>query len=184
MAENSKEYLIGILKDKYDHEMVRKSDFESSLNIPITLLTALLAGMYFVTSDTTIDSTMCSLKTIKLILLTILFMSCIVTIIFLFIVYFGYRRSYCTFPESNVVVNVDFKELEEYNKEHNADKYEESLLETLRDRVVAWYLNCNNHNTPVNDRRANALYFARMFLLISIGIGLILLIFICIIKTF
>ena len=183
MAENSKEYLISILKDKYDHEMVRKSDFESSLNIPITLLSALLAGIYFVTSDTTIASSMCNLKTVKWILLILLFLSCMVTIVFLFIVYFGYRRSYCTFPESNVVVNVDFKQLEQYNKEHNADKYEESLLETLRDRVVSWYLNCNNHNTPVNDKRGNALYYARMFLLISLSIGFILLIFMCIIKT-
>lgn len=181
--ETSKDYLIGLLKDKYEHEMRRKSDFDNSLNIPITLLTALFAGIYFVSSDASLKILSCPLTITKWILLVLLFLSSLITMVLLFKVYFGYKRAYCTFPDSKTVVENDFKALEKYHEEYNKNKYEESLLDSLKDRVVTWYLECNNNNTPVNDSRADALFYARLSICISLSIGLVLLIFICYLKS-
>ncbi|WEK20446.1 MAG: hypothetical protein P0Y49_04750 [Candidatus Pedobacter colombiensis] len=181
--ETSKDYLIGLLKDKYEHEIRRKADFDNSLNIPITLLTALFAGIYFVASDTSLKQLSCPLITVKWILLALLFLSCIITMSLLFKVYFGYKRAYCAFPDSKQVVEDDFKALEEYHNQYSKGKQEENLLKSLKDRVVNWYLECNNNNTPVNDARANALFYARLSICISLSIGLALLIFICYLKS-
>jgi hypothetical protein len=181
--ETSKDYLISLLKDKYEHEMRRKSDFDNSLNIPITLLTALFAGMYFVASDDSLKALSCPLTSTKWTLLVLLFLSSILTMVLLFKVYFGYKRAYCSFPDSKKVVEDDFKALEEYHKEYSKGKQEENLLKSLKDRVVNWYLECNNNNTPVNDARANALFYARLSICISLSIGLVLLIFICYLKS-
>ncbi|MBB5437938.1 hypothetical protein HDC92_001612 [Pedobacter sp. AK017] len=183
IMENSKDYLIGLLKDKYDYELVRKNDLDAALNIPITILTALLAGLYVVASDSSLRSASCHINTIKWLLFILLFLSCATTIFLLFKVYFGYKRSYCAFPESNTVYNVDFKYLEEHNREHNADTYDETLTDHLKDYVVKWYLDCNNNNTPVNDRRGDAMFYARLGLCISISLGLVLLILVCYIKS-
>lgn len=181
--DTSKDYVISLLKDKYDYEQKRKDDFETSLGIPITILSALFAGAYFVVSDSALQGINCSLLTIKWILIVLLLLFLVATLVLLFIVYFGFKRYYCSFPDSNTVYNTDFKALEVYTKEHFADSYEESLLDNLKDKVIHWYLDCNNNNTTVNDRRGIALYYAKLAICVSLSIGLSLLILISIIKS-
>ncbi|MGM9476502.1 hypothetical protein ACS5PU_08725 [Pedobacter sp. GSP4] len=181
--DNSKDYIISLLKDKYDYEQKRKDDFESSLGTPITVLSALFAGSYFVVSDPSLNGINCSLVTIKWILVILLMSALIITLIFLFIVYFGFKRRYCSFPDSNTVYNGDFKSLEQYTKEHYPETYEEVLMDSLKDRAIQWYLDCNNNNTSVNDTRGNSLFRAKLSICISLGIGLALLILICFIKS-
>jgi len=181
--DNSKDYIISLLKDKFDYEQKRKDDFETSLGIPITILSALFAGAYFVVSDSSLQGINCSLLTIKWILVILLLVSLVTTLVLLFIVYFGFKRYYFSFPDSDTVYNTDYKALEEYTKEHYADSYEESLLDNLKNKVIHWYLDCNTNNTSVNDRRSNALYYAKMSICISLSVGLALLILICFIKS-
>ena len=184
VMETSKDILITVMKDKYDHEMGRKDNFETSLNIPITILSAMFAGLYFVITDSQLISYSCPITTIKWILISLLFTSCITTMGLLFRVYFGYKRSYCVFPESHTVFNIDYRRLEDYTKQHSSsDMYESDLSEHLKDNIIKWYLDCNEHNTPVNDSRAEALFYARLFLCISLSLGLLLLMFVCIIKS-
>lgn len=182
---NSKDYLLNLLKDKYDHEMHRKDGYESSLNIPMTILSALFAGLYFVGSDKQLTEGHCTLETLKWIFIGLLFLSCTTTLILLFRVYFGYRRSYCVFPDSKTVYETDYRALELYNKEHFLVKedYEREMTESLKDHAIHWYVECNNQNTPVNNLRADAMFYARLFICISLSIGLALLIFVCIIKA-
>jgi hypothetical protein len=181
--ETSKDYIIALLQEKYEYELKRKDSFETALNVPISLLSVLFAGAYFVISDEKLSSGYCSLNTIKYIFLSLLFSSCVLTLIQLIRVYFGYNRSYCSFPESSIVFNQDYKALEAYHNENSKkSKVETELLDSLKDNVIKWYLDCNNHNTPVNDKRGNAYYLSRLFLCISLCIGLALLTLVCIIK--
>ncbi len=179
----SKEQLISLLKDKYDYELNRKESYESALGTPIAVLSALFAGIYFICSDDKLKSIACSLNTFKWLLLTLLMIGCSLSIIMLFVVYFGFKRSYCLFPESSIVYNTDYKELEKYANEHHPENSEAKLQELLNERVIVWYVDCNTNNTKVNDRRGNALYYAKLFLCISLSIGLILLIMISLIKA-
>jgi len=179
---DSKDYLISLLKDKYEHEMSRRRDFESSLNIPITLLTALFVGVYYVATDSTVNSQYCSLNAIKWILIIGIFLTSALTMIFLFIVYFGFKRSYCVFPKSTEVHN-DYKGLESYCKEHFSDTYESSLTDQLNNHAIQWYLQCNKHNTPLNDKRGNALFNARLCVCIGLSMGLLLLTLTTVIKV-
>ncbi|MBB6236908.1 putative membrane protein [Pedobacter sp. AK013] len=181
--DTSKDYVISLLRDKYEYEQKRKEDFESSLGTPITVLSALFAGSYFVVSDSSLIGINCSLVTIKWILVILLLIALVVTLIFLFVVYFGFKRRYCSFPDSNTVYNGDFKALEQYAKENYPETSEEVLMDNLKDRAIEWYLDCNNNNTAVNDTRGNSLFYAKLSICISLSIGLALLILICFIKS-
>lgn len=178
----SKTQLISLLKDKYDYELNRKETFESALGTPIAVLSGLFAGIFFICSDETLKNVNCSLLTFKWLLLTLLIASCSLSIIMLFVVYFGFRRSYCLFPESSLVYGKDYKELEQYVKEHhNGD--DSQLNELLSERIITWYVDCNTNNTGVNDKRGNALYYSKLFLCTSLSIGLTLLIMVSLIKA-
>lgn len=101
----------------------------------------------------------------------------------LFKVYFGYKRRYNTFPASKTVYEVDYKYLEKHNLENNSDMYDDALTTHLKEFTIKWYLDCNNNNTPVNDERSDALFYARMGVGVSIALGLILLVIVSIIKV-
>lgn len=181
--DSSKDYVISLLKEKFDYEQKRKDDIENSLGVPITILSALFAGVYFVVSDGSLQGINCSVVTIKWTLIILLLASLTITLIFLFVVYFGFNRRYCSFPDSNTIYNIDFKSLEIHAKEHYSDKYEETLTFNLKERAIQWYLECNANNTVVNDKRANSLFYAKLAICISLSIGLALLILVCLIKS-
>lgn len=182
--ETSLDYLISLLKDKFDYEHVRRNELDNALNIPITIITALLAGLFIVISDKTMACSIESLESIKFILIISLFISSATTIFLLLKVYFGYKRSYCAFPESKIMYEEDFKYLQKHNKKHNLSTYEATLTTHMKEYVVKWYLDCNNQNTPVNDRRGEAMFQARLGLCVSIGLGFLLLILVSYIKYF
>lgn len=181
--ESSKDYVITILREKYEYELARKRYFDDILGVPVTILSFLIASMYVVVTDKDFYNSICYINVIKWALITALFISCVCTGICLYRVYFGFNRLYSSFPESEKIVNEDYENLKKYHTDYNAKNAESAIVESLKDYIITWYKDCNTNNTQINDNRGNAYYWARLTIGIALGIGLLLLVFIFVIKT-
>ncbi|MEN0095856.1 MAG: hypothetical protein AAGB30_10760 [Pedobacter sp.] len=173
--ENHKDYLLELLRDRYDQESTRYKEFENALGLPVTILTALLAGLYIVGTD--IDVWKCDGLTFVLLyaLSVLLGLFIIVTICLLACVYWGINRAWHTLPESKTIKEVDVPELSRYVNEVAPDNFEVRMVEELKTNAIDWYTECNTTNTSINNYRGIKMFYARLFLLASLFCGLLLL---------
>ncbi|WP_457941727.1 hypothetical protein M1D52_07290 [Olivibacter sp. SA151] len=177
---DSRDNLIDILKEKYSYELSRKSYYDSCLGTPITLMSFLIAGVFIAINDSTIWLTDACTRKFMYGLLILIFVGCFMSFAFLFIVFFGFKRSYCSMPDSDLIHDA-YKSLV---KRHENEKRhrEEYIVSDLKDYIIQWYNECNCSNIKVNDKRGNALYNFRMTIAITMIVGIFLLIVISFIK--
>jgi len=181
--ESHKDYLIELLKSRYDQEATRYKEFENSLSIPITVLTALMAGMYVVGTDESCWKISGFAYTLHVVMLLILGGLIIVTICFLSCVYWGKNRAWHTLPESKTIHEVDVPALTTYVNEIAPDNFELHMIDELKTNTIEWYIKCNTENTRINNYRGVKMFYARLFLLASIFGGLLLLVDVLYIKN-
>lgn len=171
---DSRDFLIEILKEKYTYELSRKSYYDCCLVVPITLMSFLVAGIFITIGDEQVWSTVLCARIFLYALLGLIIAGCIVSFVFLFIVFFGFKRSYNSMPDSDVV-NESYSVLVKRHEKEKKDK-EEYLVSDLKEYMIRWYSLCNTDNTKTNDRRGNALYSFRLSIGITMIMGVILLI--------
>lgn len=181
--DDSRDNLITILKDKYDYELNRKKTLDDALTLPVTLLSFIVGSIYLLVTDIS-DKTLSSLELFcKWLLFSLLLLSALIAFVCLYKVYFGFRRFYCTFPASSEVLTAYDTLTERHSSVQDGQLKEQYIISDLKEYNVIWYKDCNLANTGANDRRADAFFAARMWLGISMIICILLLIFICIVKT-
>jgi hypothetical protein len=181
--DDSRDDLISLLKDKYDYEFDRKKTLDNALTLPVTLLSFIVAAIYFLISEVK-DNTIANwFVVIKWLLFIGIMFTATVAFINLYKVYFGFRRFYSSFPSSTDIIEA-YKRLiprhEDVKKEELRERF---VISDLKEYKIIWYRDCNEANTSANDRRANAFFAARLWLGFSMIICILLLIFISIIKT-
>jgi|GEM_PF-887576 len=177
---DSRDNLIDILKEKYSYELSRKSYFDSCLGTPITLMSFLIAGVFITINDSTIWITDACTRKLMYGLLGAIFIGCLLSFIFLFVVFFGFKRSYCSMPDSYLIHDAYQTLVQRHEKEKRCR--EEYIISDLKDYIIQWYKDCNSSNIKVNDKRGNALYNFRMTIAITMVVGIFLLIVITFIK--
>lgn len=164
---NSKEQLVKILKEKYDYENERKRYFDNVITLPVTLLAFIVAGMYVIIIDK--ESPKWFTDFIHIVIYPIL-LSTVISMFFLFRVYFGLKRKYNTFPSSKVVMD-DYKKIEDYYKSINETKnVEKKISDDFDDFIISWYKTINENNIVVNDRRMDNFHYSKF----SIGVSYLL----------
>jgi hypothetical protein len=191
----NRDQLIVVLKEKYDYEIQRKLYYETILNIPVTLLGLLSAGLFYLLNTTDLNSRIWYI-TIKLPLIGLIVLCGCIAVYFVFGVLFGYKREYKSFPNSDEVKR-NFDQAVQYHtkiakipeskliqyltKEARQNEINDLVNELFRDFIVKWYVEINVNNSSVNDKRGNSLYWAKMFIGISF-LGIIIVFFLSIIS--
>ncbi|MCC8409907.1 hypothetical protein LJ707_13295 [Mucilaginibacter sp. UR6-1] len=175
-----KTQLITILKEKYDYEVQRKLHFESILNIPVTMLGLLSAGIFYVLNLSPNHSYLW-FNEIKPWCVGINMVSFTTSIVLIILFYFGYKREYKSFPNSDEV-STNFTELSEYYDKitpgltlleliFNPSKREKEIdaktNERFKQNIIGWYVEINTHNSSINDYRGTLLFGAKFFIGIS-----------------
>jgi hypothetical protein len=173
--EKHKDYLLELLKDRYEHESARYKEFEASLGIPITVLTALCAALYFVGTDKELVNSIGVGHVLVLVFFGFLLINIVITIGYLIGVYFGFKRAWIAFPESKTIKENDIQSLSQYVQEVEPDNFEFRMIQELKDNAIEWYVSCNTDNTRTNNVRGDRMYYARLFLILSLISGLLLL---------
>jgi hypothetical protein len=175
---DSRDSLIILLKEKYEHEYNKKKYFEDTLPVPITLLTALVAGIYLIINDKTKIIAPAYIY-IWIGLLVLLFASCILSVYFLYRVYIKFGSTFSSFPMSSEI----FKYYNDLKIHHEHETYfNEKIENDLKDAIIDWYVNANTVNTNINDKRANSYTWARICLFTSVSLGILVFLIISITK--
>lgn len=181
---DSREYLIALLKEKYDYELNRKKVLDDALTMPITLLSFIVGVLYFMLSQIPDQLLNCNEQWVKWILSISLLLAASMSFIYLYKVFFGYRRFYCSFPNSDEVIASYYKLVDRHKLVRDADIQEEYIISDIKEYQIIWYKDCNQANTEANDKRGDAFFIGRMWLGISMIICILLMIFIYYIKSY
>lgn len=178
---DSKDQLIELLKEKYSHEMSRKHKFDDVLSLPVTVLSLVVAGIFYILNEVYSKQLSTCVKSMFIAIVGVLLIVSIFSILSLIFVFFGYKREYCTFPDSDSVFT-SYNELEEYYKEENTEK-DKLISKILKDYTIKWYLECNSHNMKTNDRRAAAYHNFKLLFSFIVILGLILMFIVFYLKV-
>jgi len=179
---DSRDTLIDILKEKYEYENKRKQTLDDSLNLPVSLLSFLTAGAFIFLTDTN-DKWMSLASVVgKWVLLIALLITTTISFVNLYVVFFGLRREYSSFPDSDQVHDSYLNLIERHYEVDDEQLKEQYLISDLKEYSIIWYKDCNRQNIIANDKRNDAFFRARMWLGISMIIGILVLLFICIYK--
>jgi heme/copper-type cytochrome/quinol oxidase subunit 4 len=153
-------------KELYFHEIDRKERLDSSVSIPITIITAIIAVMYFLISnfDYTLGISL-SISFIITIVITLIFL--IISIYQLLILYnnlsSGYKYSYFPFVSD---LNKYQNELRDYYSDLGEDKAkgDSEFNEYLKDNIIKHI----DYNIIRNDSRSLTLYKTKKYLLFAL----------------
>jgi len=100
----------------------------------------------------------------------------------LFRVFFGLKRTYCSFPATKEVI-ADYNKIKEFYSNHPKKNEIEKLVQNdFNDFILKWYTDINDNNIKVNDVRADIFFCAKIFIGISYFLSIIVFILSCIIK--
>lgn len=179
---DSRDSLIALLKEKYDHEYNRKKYFEDTLQTPITLFTGLVGGIYLVLNDNIKDISP-TLKLIWIFILFVLIICSITSFYFLYKAYVSFGDKFNSFPKSLALVEFYNKSKEHFVEQRiGSTELEDSLDNSLKNEIINWYVDANEKNWALNEKRAEVYINARKSLGISLSLGIVLFIFISITK--
>jgi len=156
---DSRDDLIALLKDKYEHEYNRKKYFEDTLGLPFTLLTALAGGIYLVIDEGT-KGISPVYQIVWVVLIVLLIIGAVLSIFYLYKVYIKYGKEFASFPDSASVKKFYEESKKYYSKEEHLDgqDLEKHLSDSLKDQSIQWYTNTNAINLTTNEERAVAYY--------------------------
>ncbi|WP_343564088.1 hypothetical protein [Sphingobacterium sp.] len=176
----SKEYLIELLKEKYHYELSRRDKFEDNLSLPVTVLGLIIAGLFYVINEVYSDTLSSCSKAIFIGMIGLMLIIIIGAILSLVYVFFGFKREYCTFPESKAILE-RYEEIKVYSEKHKED--DSFITSSLKKDTIKWYSDCNENNTRTNDRRANAFHTFKMLFSIIIILGVLLMFLVFYLKV-
>lgn len=179
---NRNDRIISVLKDKHEYENQRRNYYDNSISLPVSLIAFIIAGCYFILTSKTgvvwVDMLMPFLI-LPLIICTV------VSMFFLFRVFYGYKRRYGSFPMSSEVLK-DYENIKDYHKNYfprtqNAD---DKIDEDLDEFVIKWYIDSNDVNTKSNDVRMDNFHCSKLWIGICYGLGILVFSLYCSTKIF
>ncbi|QPH40528.1 hypothetical protein [Pedobacter endophyticus] len=173
-----KDALIDILKEKYEYENERKRYYDNVINLPISLLAFIITGIYFIVTESNQTTWF---NTAKPFIIFPLLFSSVISMFFLFRVFFKRKRKYSSFPSSETVFD-DYQKLLNWHIINSAQGNNNSFNEDFDDFIIEWYRKCNKNNTTVNDERAADFHASKMFIGLSYALGIMVFIMFCAIK--
>lgn len=152
----------------YERELKRRYELDSSLNIPVSLLTALVTGNYFLNKDSLLNFCLNDFHFHTwLLLLTLIFIS--ISFYFLCLSYNnlikGFEYFNLSYPSEIRTFEKSFEndmECEEYNLTAtplSKVNFENKLIDQIN--------SITDNNKKVNDKRGEYLFKARLYIILS-----------------
>jgi len=182
---DSRDSLIVLLRDKYEHEYNRKKYFDDALGIPITLSSFLVGGIYFVVNDSS-NSQHLTVQILFAVLIVSLVIACIFTFVSLFKVYFTSNNLYSSFPDSELIGNyyVDLrKHYLDCGKTEGSEELENCINNHLKDETIKWYIHATTKNLELNEIRGQNFINAKKRLGYALILGSLVFLLTCINKS-
>lgn len=171
--------LLEVLKEKYEYENERKRYYDNVINLPVSLLAFIITGTYFIISE---HSEVEWFNRTKPYLIFSLLGCSVISMFFLFRVFFKRKRKYNAFPDS-AAVHTSYKAvIDWYNALPETNKKSTNVEDEFQDYIVQWYLDCNNANTAVNDERAEDFHSSKMFIGLCYVLGIVVFVQFCWVK--
>jgi hypothetical protein len=158
---------IELLKEWFYKEEERKGALNDSLNIPIGILTGILAGIYFLVSKYNYCSGSKILKIIFIILIVASILYWLASIIYLLLsynnLYKGYK--YKSFPNARFIQK-EYQTLKPYYKKYKKDLKKNITLDKLvEDNIEEILIQCIDNNVFNNDRKSAYLHSSKIQIL-------------------
>lgn len=156
------------LLEWYYKEDERKYALDNSLNIPIGILTALVAGIYYLITKYNYLVENLIYKVIFIILISITVFFWIISIIYILLsynnMYKGYSYDYLPCTD---FVKKEEENLKPYYEQHKTYLTENNITieELIENNVNEVLSDCINKNMINNDRKANYLYLSKIYLI-------------------
>src|SRR5690606_21495794 len=161
---------IDFLLNWFYKENDRRIELESSMNIPISILTALIAGIYFLILNYNFKSNIV-LDLIFMILISLCVIFWLISICNLIISYNNFFKgfSYKTFPNANFL-DIETKNINEYYEKYKEDLKSEGFnqVKQIESNVCEFLKECIDYNTIKNDKKSFYLYRCKIHLIICI----------------
>ncbi len=167
--KTDKSYLIDVLKERYEYEQFRRSNFDNIINLPITILALLIGGLATILTQVELCNNIIRfgiLATMLPIGISIYHLTC---------VFYGMNRNYDVLPQAKDI-NEHYEKLYKYHQDLNSN--DDPLDQThvlFQQDLIKWYSDCSRMNCTVNDQRMEHFQKSKMWLIISVVIIFVLL---------
>ncbi len=170
---------ISFLLEWYYKEIDRKNQLENSLNIPISVLTALVAGIYYLIVNYKYTDENSVLKWLFIVIISI---SAIFWMISICCIFFSYNKfykgyDYNDFPHANFIKEEEDKMKKYYDDNKRKLDRDVTIEKLVQNNVEKILSGCIDNYIANNDKKTKGLYFCKVFLIhciIAIFFSLIL----------
>ncbi|MGL2967240.1 hypothetical protein [Flavobacterium sp. XGLA_31] len=155
------------IKEWFYKEEERKDSLNNSLNIPIGILTAILAGIYFLTSKYNYKNENIYLKysfIVAIIVALVFWLFCIYYLVKSYNDFYkGYK--YNGFPSANFI-DVEYENMKSYYDKYKKELGKEVTLDSLvKNNVENILIKCVENNTFNNDKKSAYLHNSKIQIL-------------------
>lgn len=170
---------LSFYKSIFEREQNRRSELNNAINLPVTMITGLVALFYFLTKKIETDNHSCMniIAMIGLLLGFIAFLVCIWFLAASFNNFVG-GFNYMELPKTKELFEYD-KQIEKYNSTVESEK-----KQNFDEYLLGKYVEYSDNFVEINDKRSKNLYYAKSLLVVVLGIELIAAIFITIHNIF
>lgn len=151
---NSSQYLIDILKQKFEHEVARRNEFDNALSLPIALLSFIIPGIYFAVKEVNKDYSQ-FMKYFLVLYTSTLIISTVWTIHRLYRFYF-IGTQYQSLPSSDVIIDVydTSKVIDDVVSDNLNSRPDDLYIVSELDKfLIKSYKECTAINGAINDKR-------------------------------
>jgi len=167
---------LDFYKSIYDRELSRRKYLDSSISIPIGIL-SLLIGLVSYFYSATEYKVIINENLGVIILLAISILAMILSIIYLIKSYNNFLRGF-NYKNLSYLKNIrkyQKVEIPEYNKKVSKEKQI-----TFENKLIDRLINITDTNTAINDKRAFSMYWSKTFITIALAVLFIAIIYILI----
>ena len=166
--------MIDFYKNKFEREQKRRSDLDSSINLPILVLTLIMGLNSYIIKEYIFNQHWGFLDWIVIIFICL---SVILILLSSYFIFWTSNNLFFGFDYPNFDLMSKYREIEKYNKTCEQDKVMD-VEEIIKDKIVSYA----DEYTIINDKRGNNLYWSRTFIIINFLITIINLIIITSVK--
>lgn len=182
MTNKSKLGFIGFYKELDQQEIKLKEEYDKMISIPITALSAMIAGAYFVIDKVSPVVSLCEPFSYFLFVAFICMLGSWLVSSYYFIRFIlPIKRAYKVFPKAEDLNNYQDQLIEHFQNNSIETDQTNEFESSFQTYILNTYIFQASHNATINEKRENEYYYFKVFLVISFFI-LVLISIICLFK--
>ena len=153
-------------KSIYDRELNRRKDLDSAINLPLTILSILVAANSFIIKEKDLTDNLCQQRIVN-ILVIFIFIGLAITVFYLTR---SYNNLFKGFAYRNLGLTTEIRKYETVDLPNYNNQVEEKDKLIFENIIINKLTNIVDNHIVFNDKRSRDLYIAKTFLIISMVI--------------